>query len=541
MSRIEPGRIGVALLPAREEPPQLSMLEQLLKDNLEPRFSWRSRQGGFYEPSWLSTSLAANLSIFDGMLFFEGILLPFPRREYETLWEKGVLIHNILDFKAVQDLSKKKLLQFAEYPVADWNLVQRLGSRLTEVLIRDRRTAVMNQVDSLRRTDLVRLIDIERWHSRATEEWSDPRRSVRGSEDFALSMLSRSSVLEETHDAAYCLLLGKSLDEHVTSALRYISKQLENVRREIDTTLIEESLLSSRLVNRTPFTLSWLLRQLPDSSSPSYLYDVIFTVRKSKSVSRFRNWLMDFDTAMKNGDLSRILKCREEVITTAQSLREEFGVRESQKNVILGYSSITRDAFEDVLSLLTLKPPVKAIGRLLRCLEKRIVARRQAPVLFMRQFAEAGIRAKDLRSELERCFGRKRYLKDLADDVYRSSVISDKNEIIIEQRAFHFTSAQTRRIVRRTLTEQQIDQATVRLAHEIVKDAKGDVTQISEILRELEAAKIFRHDLDPVARCPLCASLVALSKLDEHVSNKRCVDNNQHQKFDGVKRNHPKL
>ena len=377
-------------------------------------------------------SLSEFLYIFDALLFHERIVLPLvkPMERYQDHADK------LFESDVVRECRKKFILIPPE--ILDFQSYYRLRNKLVETALSDRRVyliAKLGEYCASYRDYTKNIWKFKpKYQLRHTKTpWKIPSMLGKGgpltydAEACALSLLTYIPVFKTTSFLPTIRLLNDS----IVYAWDYVKDRLESLRKEITRDLIKDRLVQNQEVFDIPFTLSLVLREIPDSSSPSQLFDAALRLRKDKSVSKFREWLTKFHGAQKEGNLGEIAKVRSEVMAVAESLRREFGLQNIEQKIRVGFSDVAKDVFDDTLNILTFKPPKNIVKRFLDSIEIWIKKRKIQHLFFMQQLGRTGINVHNIESELERCFGKSQDVVDLTNYIRNYSLGCDKTEEIL--------------------------------------------------------------------------------------------------------------
>lgn len=446
---IEETRPGDVVIKLEDSWSFLRMLRLLsegeaLKDWWSPDF--------VYPDKIVQTGLSVYLYIFDALLFHERVILPLvkPLEKYRNFADE------LLASDVVLELLKMGFIQTPP-ELFDLQSYYHLRNKLVETALLDRRIFLIAKLNkyclSLQDSskDILNFKPMYEFRD-TTTPWKIP--DIMGkavpltydAEACALSLLTDIPVFKTTSN----LPTISCLNDSILYAWNYVKERLDSVRKELTEDLIKDRLVQNQEIFNVPFTLSLVLREIPDSSSPTELFDVALRMRRDKSVRKFREWLARFHRIQTEGHLGQIAKTRAEVLAVAESLRQEFGLQNIEQKVQVGFSDVAKDVFDDILNVLTFKPPKSVVKRFFDSLEIWLRKRNIQHLFFLQQLGRTGINVRNIESELERCFGKSEDVIYLSEHIKNYSLGCDKVKQISNLKPRYLTKKTVRKFIEKS-------------------------------------------------------------------------------------------
>jgi len=206
---------------------------------------------------------------------------------------------------------------------------------------------------------------------------------------------------------------------------------------------------------------------------------MLITLRKDASITKFREWLKQFNNYILKGDIEKINHARKEINELSLSLKREFNIDEYQNNHFVNYSEYAADILYSLIDLTQKKPPKKITSRIITNLSNWIFSKKKKHISFMKQLVSSGIKPRRLFDELERCFGWDEYFVIVHD--------------------FEYNAAETKLIENITnLKPQYFSQ-----------------NEVINVLLLAENNKLDKNNNE--TRCPHCAKLIHYDDIDNHM------------------------
>ena len=239
-------------LPPERISPHLHMLENLLDDRIVEAWYAIKNEKRIY-----STSIAETYNLFDGLLFYDKIILPYPKKIYE---EYDTYEHtNILNFKVTKGLLSRKILDFNDdHNELYFNKTDFLFNKLIKFVLTDARISILDETVNKRLyypnrvSDYLLNIDTNIWYSKVESSWIYPGWSVNAIYDLSYSIASDIPLLQRTHNTNRTLLINNVINKKVISSYNYVMNKFKELRYDINETFIMENLISNELFTNTP-------------------------------------------------------------------------------------------------------------------------------------------------------------------------------------------------------------------------------------------------------------------------------------------------
>jgi hypothetical protein len=222
--------------------------------------------------------------------------------------------------------------------------------------------------------------------------------------DLCFSFMMKMPRMFFSEESPYVDLFLSKLTERTEEPLRHVVEELQRVRSDVYSTLIDKRLLGPLSVDvEVPLSIGLVLRELPDNAKPSDFSDALLKLRNDRCVKKFREWIERYQGAIITVDVEEIAKTEKEVQIAAANLRSEFLT--SIKSIEIKRLSSTPAILLDLADQKYASAGAKIAKEILEhvpFLRDRI---NNKHLIYMQRLVKSGIRVANLEKELVRCFG----------------------------------------------------------------------------------------------------------------------------------------